>query len=458
MMEVQVRASALSPSEVFSSVGGTAVRWKRSPHLLLSEAEVRRAVDICLSYDWFVVDVETLETPVSKETKNPNPRTNQVMWVGLGCPGQVFLIPCGHPHGRVISPRHKIKTPAFTLYGPDDERSYTKTGKISMRGIEHWVESTFEPPPEQLSVDELMPLLEPLLYSDRAKIGHNLKFDLKSLGKYFVKKLGVPNLPPGPYHDTIVLRHVLDENLKDSRSNGYGLKELTEMWFGEMPYSNPDIGKNPELHGIDEVARYLAMDIRYCQLMWQLHFPKLSRYDLEEAYAFEMELYPILMQMEFDGISIDMSKRQEVADDLHAKLLFVEVEVHHLAGDQFQMSNTNAKRWVMFGEGTPQWGTSKRQLKSQNLTPLSYTEKTGTPQLNQAALEYYAEKGNRMAELLLEWSTLEKLRGTFVDGMDKFLVYQSELPTLHTSYKQHGTVTGRLSSAQPNLQQLPREE
>mgnify|MGYP006262595593 CR=1 FL=1 len=163
------------------------------------------------------------------------------------------------------------------------------------------------------------------------------------------------------------------------------------------------------------------------------------------------------MQMEFDGISIDMSKRQEVADDLHASITFVEVEVHHLAGDQFSLSNTNAKRWVMFGEGIPQWGVSKRMLKTQDLRPLSYTDK-GTPQVNQAALEYYAEKGNRMAELLLEWSTLEKLRGTFVDGMDKFLVYQDVLPTLHTGYKQHGTVTGRLSSAQPNLQQLPREE
>ena len=405
------------------------MRWKRSPHLLLSEAEIREAVDICLSYDWFVVDVETLETPTSKETKNPNPRTNEVIWVGLGVPGQVFLIPCGdNMKGKVITPRHKEKVPAFTLYGPDDERSYTKTGKISMRGIDVWVEATFEPMPPHLVAYEVMPLLEPLLYSDRAKIGHNLGFDLKSLGKYF------PTLPPGPYHDTIVLRHVLDENLKDSRSNGYGLKELTEMWFGELPYENPDVGKNPELHGCDEVARYLAKDVRYCQMMWQLHHPKLARYDLEEAYEFEMQLFPILMQMEFDGISIDMSKRQEVADDLHAKLLFVEVEVHHLAGDQFPMSNTNAKRWVMFGEGTPQWGVSKRQLKSQNLTPLSYTEKTGTPQLNQAALEYYAEKGNRMAELLLEWSTLEKLRGTFVDGMDKFLVYQDELPTLHTSY------------------------
>ena len=451
-MEVQVRESVLPPLSGVTPVGGTTVGWKRSPHLLTSEAEITAAVNECLRYDWFVVDVETLETPESKATGNPNPRTNEVIWVGLGCPGQVFLIPCGHPRGRVITQRHKEKVPAFTLYGPDDERSYTKTGKISMRGVDVWVDATFGPPPPQLMAHEVMPLLEPLLYSDRQKIGHNLKFDLKSLGKYF------PTLPPGPYHDTIILRHVLDENLKESRSNGYGLKDLTKVWFGTLPYENPDIGKNPEAHGCDEVARYLAKDVRYCQMMWQLHHPKLKRYDVEEAYAFEMELYPILMQMEFDGITIDMSKRQEVADDLHAKILFVEVEVHHLAGDQFSLSNTNAKRWVMFGEGEPQWGESKRQLKSQDLRPLSYTEKTGTPQLNQEALAHYAEKGNRMAELLLEWSTLEKLRGTFVDGMDKFLVYQDVLPTLHTGYKQHGTVTGRLSSAQPNLQQLPREE
>jgi DNA polymerase-1 len=80
------------------------------------------------------------------------------------------------------------------------------------------------------------------------------------------------------------------------------------------------------------------------------------------------------------------------------------------------------------------------------------------PQVTQAVLESYADRGNRMAELFLEWSLMEKLRGTFVEGLSALLTYHDgdDLPRIHTGFKQHGTVTGRLSSARPNLQQLPR--
>ena len=72
-------------------------------------------------------------------------------------------------------------------------------------------------------------------------------------------------------------------------------------------------------------------------------------------------------------------------------------------------------------------------------------------------LQFYADKGNTMAERLLEWSALEKLRGTFIEGLSAHLRYSgTDLPTIHTSFKQHGTVTGRLSATEPNLQQLPR--
>lgn len=445
-METQVRES------VISEVGGTAA-VRRSPHLLLSEGEVRAAVEECLRHEWFVVDIESKESAQAVAAGSPNPLTNRVIWVGLGIPGRVFLIPCGHPQGRTLSERHKIKVPAFTLYGPDDPRSYTKTGKISMRGVDQWVDATFAPKPKQLRDYELMLLLQPLLFSDRAKIGHNLKFDLKSLGKYYGRTI------PGPYHDTILLRHVLDENLAESRSRGYGLKELTEAWLGYNPWPNSSIGKNPSAHGLDDVARYLARDIRFCQMMFQLHEPKLDRFQVRDAYEFEMELYPIIMEMEFDGISVDTSKRGEVSQYLNTEIARVEEAAYQLAGDRFVLSNTHTKRWVMFGEGDACWGEHRKKLRTEGLAPLSRTEKTDTAQINQAALEHYAEKGNEMAALLLEWSSFDKLRGTFVDGMDRFLVDRGDMPpTLHTGYKQHGTVTGRLSSEKPNLQQLPREE
>ena len=131
------------------------------------------------------------------------------------------------------------------------------------------------------------------------------------------------------------------------------------------------------------------------------------------------------------------------------------------------LSNTEAKRWVMFGrqpkdthgnlKPIPIGLSNKVTLLTQGLEPLSVTEKTQVPQITKSVLEYYANRGNEMANLLLEWSGLEKLRGTFIEGLQGFLQpHPDGTQRLHTGFKQHGTVTGRLSSSKPNLQQLPR--
>lgn len=461
--------------------------------MLLTEEQVRDAVAVCQEFDWFVIDVETRETEKAREADSPNPRTNEVVWVGLGVPGNVFLIPMGHPKGRLISPRHQESKPAYEFYDRLDpewcipsKRSLPPGEWVaSTRQVKYWVEAEYEDPPDQLRPSQVFDILRPLLFGNAAKIGHNVKFDLQSIAKYYDHVL-----PPGPYHDTILLRHLLDENL-----DSYKLKELTFSWFGIRKYTvwyhtercdrtnsecggtcwpedsfyyrrvlrpsredwYPNLGKNPMDHGLDDIARYLAKDVRFCQLMFQWHEPKLDRFGVRDAYEFEMKLYPVIMQMEYNGFPIDESKREAVSLDLNTKIAEVEEAAWKLAGDQFSLSKANTKRWIMFGEGDSCWGVHRRKLRTENLEPLSRTKKTNTAQINQDALEFYAGRGNEMASLLLEWSTLDKLRGTFVDGMDKFLVDNpGSYRTLHTGFRQSGTVTGRLSSAKPNLQQIPR--
>ena len=186
---------------------------------------------------------------------------------------------------------------------------------------------------------------------------------------------------------------------------------------------------------------------------------------LQAVYDFEMALYPVLMDMENRGFPVDLSAMGEVRIELEEKLAAISQECYEMAGGQFSMSDTGAKRWVMFGEGTPSFpidpdtGRTIRStpLESQRLKVLGRTPVEKVPQVTQAVFEHYESRGNPMASLFLQWSVYEKLRGTFVEGIHGLLHHNGEgLPTIHTSFKQHGTKTGRLSASKPNPQQLPK--
>ena len=413
------------------------------PHVLLDIDEVRRAVKDLSGEREFVIDVET--------TKRP-PRANRLLWVGLGAAGRSYLIPVGHPKGVMTSPQRPTKTPACILYPHPDPRGMTKLGKASMRMVSHVLPATYADPPKQLYPHEVCEVIQPLLWSDRAKIGHNLKFDLLSLAKYFDHQY-----PPGPYHDTILVRHTLNEEL-----GIYKLKHLVCEWFDihwkKRAAFYPELGEaGIENFGLDVVARYLAKDCRYCWMMFQTWYPLLAKRGVLDTYEFEMSMYPTIMDMEYAGFPVDTSNMDLVRADLESQQRKIQEEAWSKAGDEFSLSNTDAKRWIMFGEGTYECGKNKRALHSEKL-------RVRTPhQGNQGAAGdpggagVLPNTGNRMAELFLDWSVTEKLRGTFIEGLQGFLYRDGDgLPTLHTGFKLHGTKTGRLSSAEPNLQQLPR--
>jgi len=429
-------------------------RVRRAPHVLLTATEVEQAVALYENRPDFAFDVESTFGGAHR---------NELRWIGIGAEGMVHLIPCGHPKGNILQPKHKEKSPAFTFYPEGDERRLTKLGKPSWRMVEHTVEASYEPPPAQLYPHEVMELLRPLMFSDRGKVGHNVKFDLMTVAKYYGGEI-----PPGPYHDTLILTHVLDEDRQD-----YSLKVLTADWF-KIPRAKraswyPNMGKQgTDNFGMDEVARYLAKDVRYAWLRFKDLLPRLERKGLRPVYDFEMAVYPSVMEMESHGFPVDLSKMNGVRTDLERSIAEIEVEAWDLAGDQFALSNYDAKRWVLFGEASkkdsegtpiPVYGRNNVELRSQGLAVRSRTEAGDVPQVTSAVLEFYADKGNRMAELLSEWAKYEKLRGTFIEGINGFLSPNpGGLPTIHSSFKQHGTKTGRFSAAEPNIHQLPREQ
>lgn len=396
-----------------------------SPLVVRTKSDLDAAVQHVSQFDTFVVDVETTIA---------HPKVNTVLWVGLAVPDRVVLIPMGHPLGRLISP-----ATSEMVLPPEEERPVLKDGSLSKRKVRRTVPPVFGDPGKQLRPDVVFEALRPLLFSDRTKVGHNIKFDLESIAKYYGA------VPPGPYVDTVILTHVLDENLPR-----FGLKDLVMDWLRVPPNPKvraefyPNLGKRGvHEQPFDEVARYLAKDVWYTLLYYRRHLPLvLGQPDLSHTFDMEMSLYPVLLDMELTGIRIDTAALMEKGDQLRSERKYLEHQVWTLCGEQFPLSNPTDKRRWLFGT---------KASGGQGLKPLSYTEKKQEPRLDQATLEHYAPT-NDLARYMLEWSEKDKVIGTFIDGLSSKLVDDR----LHTSFKQHGTVTGRLSSANPNLQQIPR--
>ena len=262
-------------------------------------------MDDLLTEPWFVIDIETTKA---------RPRNNDLLWVGLGASARCYLIPIGHMKGRLVKPSHIERTPACMLppdVHPEIPR-VTKTGKPSMRMIDVRKPAEYGDKPAQLkNPHEVCEVLRPLLWSDRGKIGHNVKFDLQSLAKYYDDVI-----PPGPYHDTIILRHCLAEDL-----DAYDLKTLVCEWFDihwkKRAAFYPNLGdKGIENFGIDEIARYLTKDVRYCWLMFKAFYPMLKRRGVQDVYDFEMSVYPAIMEMEYQGFPVDLTLMDKVRQEL----------------------------------------------------------------------------------------------------------------------------------------------
>lgn len=397
-----------------------------SPLVIRTERELCEAVEYISQFDEFVVDVET---------NFAHPKINEISWIGLGVTDKVFLIPMGHRKGVMLSPSYVEKR-----LPPDEDRKVLKNGTLSTAKKTYAVSAVYADPGEQLRQDVVFEIIRPLMFSDMTKIGHNVKFDLESIAKYYGGEI-----PPGPYVDTILLTHVLDENL-----DRYGLKDLVMDWLRVSP--NPDVRKKfyPNLgklgvddQPIDQVARYLAKDVWYTHLYYRAHKRMLNRQpDLQEAFDVEMALYPVLMDIELHGIKIDEALLNMRGDQLRGELAATAGRIWSICGEQFPISNPTMKRKYLFGP---------KKEGGQGLKPLTFTPKTNTPQLNQATLEHYAQE-NELAAMMLDWAEKDKIIGTFIEGLGEKLVKGR----LHSSFNQHRTVTGRLSSMNPNLQQIPR--
>ncbi len=288
--------------------------------------------------------------------------------------------------------------------------------------------------PEQLDRDEVLALLKPLLESpERAKVGQHLKYDKNVLARYGIDLKGIA-------FDTMLESYVLN-----STATKHDMDSLADTYLGVKTVHFEEIaGKGKKQLTFNQIelkqaAPYAAED---ADITLRLHQTLKAKLDKEPKLlaifeSLERPLIPVLSHIERQGALVDASLLGKQSRELAARLTELEREAHDLAGDPFNLNSPKQLQQILF-----------EQLK---LPVIKKTPKgapsTAEEVLVELALDYPLPK------LILEHRSLSKLKSTYTDKLP--LMINPASGRIHTSYHQAVTATGRLSSTDPNLQNIP---
>ena len=283
--------------------------------------------------------------------------------------------------------------------------------------------------PRQAVLDKLKPLLED---PSVLKIGQNLKYDMLVLRRY--------GLSITPFDDTKLLSYVLDNG-----RNGHGMDALADLHLSHTTIKYTDVcgtGKNQigfaEV-GLEKATSYAAED---ADVTWCLHAhlkPRLVREGLVTVYeTLERPLVPVLVQMEHAGVLVDRQTLSRLSGDFAQRMAALEADIHQLAGGPFNVGSPKQLGEILF---------DRMGLKG------GKKGKTGAYSTDADVLETLAGEGVELAQKVLDWRQLAKLKSTYTDALQSQI--NPETGRVHTSYAMAATSTGRLSSTDPNLQNIP---
>ncbi|MBS1645987.1 MAG: DNA polymerase I [Bacteroidetes bacterium] len=273
------------------------------------------------------------------------------------------------------------------------------------------------------------------LFSDTSKtlIGQNIKYDLQVLKNYGIE---IKN----KLFDTMIAHFLIQPEMR------HGMDVLSETYLNYAPISIETlIGKKGKNQGsmrdvaIDVIKEYAAEDADITLQLQQVFAPKLQENKVEQLFSeVEIPLVPVLADMEYEGVKIDTSMLQEYAHELEKEIVKIDDEIQALAGTPFNVSSPKQVGEVLFD-----------YLR---ITEKPKKTKTGQYATGEEVLVKLTEK-HPIVPKILEYREVMKLKNTYVDTLPQ-LVYKNS-GRVHTSYNQVVAVTGRLSSDNPNLQNIP---
>ena len=287
--------------------------------------------------------------------------------------------------------------------------------------------------PNQLPLQKVLELLKPI-FEDPAiiKIGQNIKYDMKILSRY--------NIDIFPIDDTMLLSYALNGG-----AHNHGMDSLSSRYLDHSPISIKSLlgsGKSAitfDQLSIAEAVDYAAEDADITLRLWKLFKPLLHKSRVTKVYEIlERPLVSVLAEMEQNGIKVDRDTLSRMSNSFAQKMAGLEDEIFKAAGRSFNVGSPKQLGEILFDEME---------------IPRGKKGKTGAYATGADVLEDLIVEGYDFPSKVLDWRQLSKLKSTYTDALQDHI--NVDTGRVHTSYSMAGTSTGRLSSTDPNLQNIP---
>ncbi len=286
---------------------------------------------------------------------------------------------------------------------------------------------------DQIPLKDTIAALKPILESANIlKIGQNIKYDMLLMARYGVNIY--------PHDDTMLISYALDSG----RGIGMGMDALSKHWLGHEPLKFKDVlaktkAANFEAVPIADATQYAAEDADVTLRLWQVFKPRLAAEGMTTVYeTLERPLIPALVAMEGAGIKVNKPFLAQLSHEFGTQMAALELEIHALAGQSFNIASPKQMGDILFGT---------LGLKGGKKTA------TGAWATGADVLEELAADGSELPRRILDWRQLQKLKSTYTDALQAAI--NPKTGRVHTSYSLAATTTGRLSSNEPNLQNIP---
>ncbi|TJY58782.1 DNA polymerase I [Sinimarinibacterium sp. CAU 1509] len=288
--------------------------------------------------------------------------------------------------------------------------------------------------PDQLDRTAVLEALRPLLEDpNKPKLGQHLKYDLNVLAAHGVQVRGVA-------HDTMLQSYVLD-----AAGNRHDMDTLALKYLGHQTIKFADVagkGKGQITFNqvsIDKAAPYSAEDADITLRLHQTLYPQLAAEPaLKKVYeTIEIPLVPVLARIEQTGVKVDVALLRTISSELAERMAQLQTEAHREAGGEFNLGSPKQLGVILYEQlGLPVLGKTPK----------------GEPSTAEDVLEELAAQ-HPLPRLILDWRAMQKLRSTYAEQLP--LAVNPRTGRIHTSYHQAVAATGRLSSSDPNLQNIP---
>ena len=305
--------------------------------------------------------------------------------------------------------------------------------------LAHGGSDMFAEKPEQIARESALAALKPLLESNAVlKVFQNGKYDLNVLARH--------GIAVGPIDDTMIVSFALDAGRQlEGIGGGHGMDELSERHLGHTPIAFKDVcgtGKKAIPFGevpLDKATEYAAED---AEVTWRLHAHLKPRLAVEAGTRIyervDRPLIPVVAAMERHGIKVDRARLAKLSEEFAEETGKLEARIHQIAGVEFTIGSPKQLGDVLFDKMGYKGGRKG---------------KSGQYSTDQGILEKLEAQGAEIARKVLEWRQLTKLKSTYTDALQAAI--NPDTGRVHTSYSLVGAQTGRLSSTEPNLQNIP---